>query len=209
MIVTLNRIDNVVVVDGRALPVDLSRLDKGIAVVQWHDGRREGWIEHVQDQFAKPGEFKSNRPIASFAEFAFALDAYRAKAKQIDHPPPPSLSELKERKRTLWDRARRLEIFDGYESSALGKPHFYGGSPLDQLDMTAAIVLQGDAWDVTIWCRDVAGKWAMRRHTREQLLAAYQDGRTIIAAIHDKYAALLDQIEKAATPEALAAIALP
>jgi len=208
MIVTLNRIDNVVVVDGRALSVDLSQLDKSISVVQWHEARGQGWVEYTQDPFGHADEYKPNKPITNFSEFVFAIAMWRDKASQIDNPPKTSVEALKEKKRTQWERSRRMAIFDGYESSALGSKHFYGGSPLDQIDMIASMVLQPDDWNVTIWCRDGKGTWAMRPHTRPQMQAAYKDGRAIIAAIHDKYAALLEQIEKARTPEALEAITL-
>jgi hypothetical protein len=201
MHVTINRLDGIVIIDGNALPLDLSRIDEAIAVVQWDGGR--GWIEYVNDQFAPPDEFKPNAPIESIADFAFAIDAHRAEAERLSREPP--FDQLKNAKLRQWDNARRLAIFAGYQSSALGTSHGYGGAPLDQIEMIAAIVLQQGA---KIFCRDDAGLLAPREHSAAQIAEAYRDGRAAIAALLDRYAGLLEQIEAATTPQALDAISL-
>jgi hypothetical protein len=202
MQVTINRVDGLVIIDGKPLTVDLSRMDKAIAVVQWDGVKARGWIEYVNDRFAA-GDFRANTPIDTIADFSFAIDAYRAKAERLAQS--PTLDQLKDVKRLQWERVRRAAILDGFQSSALGLPHFYSGAPLDQIAMISAIILQRDA---RIFCRDGTDRWAMRQHSVAQISEAFQDGRTAIDAVMDKYCLLLEQIEAATTPQALAAISL-
>ena len=83
MRVTIIPDDNVVVVDGRGLSVDLSHIAvlRGIHAIVW-DGSK-GFIEH-QNVGVTPWTFKLNEDLRDFSIYQPAIDAWRAAATEED-----------------------------------------------------------------------------------------------------------------------------
>ena len=88
--------DNLVIVDGRPLPIDCSAIDPNVRVMHW-------WDTHGEVEFHnEPGvEFKRNGKLDSLTEFRDAIEAWQTLAQRIDSGPqtravggPPSLSEM-------------------------------------------------------------------------------------------------------------------
>lgn len=99
MLLTIIRDDNVVIVDGRALSVDLSGLPVNLHAVQW-DGA-SGHIEY------NDGEL--NEPLMDISAFAGVVAEWTAARDAADAPPPePTLAELRS--------AKQAEIRDKAEA---------------------------------------------------------------------------------------------
>jgi hypothetical protein len=78
MRVTLIRDDNLIIVDGRAINVDLSDLPADLHAVQWF-----GTDGHVERQGLP------NQPIASLGDFQTWISRWNEAAAALDAPPPP------------------------------------------------------------------------------------------------------------------------
>lgn len=76
--------DNVVFVDGKALTVDCSSLDKTIHAVQW-DGT-SGEVEYA----TIAGKRKPNAVIKDISAFRSLISAYNAEAAKLPPPPKPA-----------------------------------------------------------------------------------------------------------------------
>jgi hypothetical protein len=73
MRVTINRVDNQVVVGGMARPIDCSHLPSYVSLVQWDDGAVSGWIEFINDG---RGAFMPNCKIVDLAPYRPLIDAW-------------------------------------------------------------------------------------------------------------------------------------
>ena len=111
----------------------------------------------------------------------------------------PTLGQCRNRKIAALRAACQREIRDGYRSAALGAPHTYPATEVDQRNMIAAVTasllpsLPGD-WKTPFWCADPAGSWGMREHTAAQIQCAAADARYAVIAAQRKLADLLEQV---------------
>ena len=114
----------------------------------------------------------------------------------------PTLGQCRNRKAAALRAACTQEIRDGYASAALGSPHTYPASEVDQRNMIAAVTasllpgLPAD-WSTPFWCADPAGDWAMRDHTAAAIQRAAVDSRVAVVAAQTKLAALLARVSAA------------
>lgn len=108
MKLTINRSDNVVIVDGRRLDIDCSGLPNNISAVQF-DGER-GEIEFFPDQ---DGDYAPNQVITSTEQFSGVITAWQSAANAIDNPPPPTLQQAIITKQGEVMRKRDQEIDGG------------------------------------------------------------------------------------------------
>jgi hypothetical protein len=92
MTLTIINPDNLVIIDGRGLPIDCSLLmpNSSIRVVQW-DGAK-GHIEYY-NSIDKP--YKPNTPLTSINQFQPVIDAWNEKANEIDNASPPLVDPVK------------------------------------------------------------------------------------------------------------------
>ena len=123
----------------------------------------------------------------------------------------PTLGQCRNRKAAALRAACQQKIREGYGSMALGAPHAYPATEVDQRNMAAAVTaslllgLPAD-WTTPFWCADAAGTWAMRDHTATQIQRAAADGRNAVVSAQRKLAALLAQVSAAASRADLDAI---
>lgn len=114
----------------------------------------------------------------------------------------PTLGQCQNRKAAALRATCQQEIRDGYISTALGAPHAYPASEVDQRNMIAAVTasllpgLPAD-WSTPFWCADPAGDWAMRDHTATEIQRAATDGRAAVIAAQKKLVSLLAQVATA------------
>lgn len=114
----------------------------------------------------------------------------------------PTLGQCRNRKTAALRAACQQEIRGGYSSAALGSPHTYPATEVDQRNLAAAVVasllpdLPAD-WTTPFWCADAAGTWAMRNHSATQIQRAAADGRSAVVAAQRKLTALLEQVSAA------------
>jgi hypothetical protein len=73
--------DNIVIVDGEPVGVDVSGFAslQGIHAVQW-DGKR-GHLEYAQDD---PDEFRHNTVLTSIDDYADVIEAWHARRKEVE-----------------------------------------------------------------------------------------------------------------------------
>jgi hypothetical protein len=96
MQVTIIADDGIVIVNGRALPVDLSAL-AGIHAVQWTGS--SGWIEFKADG---NGNRDLNQTIDNFAVLQPYVDAWTNQLNNLPPPPtPPKPTQMTRRERTF------------------------------------------------------------------------------------------------------------
>ncbi|HLY52551.1 MAG TPA: hypothetical protein VKQ31_06040 [Steroidobacteraceae bacterium] len=120
----------------------------------------------------------------------------------------PTLGQCRNRKIAALRAACQQQIQAGYASAALGAPHAYPATEVDQRNMTAAIAasllpgLPAD-WTTPFWCADAGGTWAMRDHTAAEIQQAAADGRYAVIGAQRKLADLLVQVSAAASRDEL------
>ena len=73
---SIHRDANTVYLDGLGKTVDCSKLDSSISVVQWDAKKGTGWIEYVQDHFAKPHEGKAHKPIKDIKDYEALIEVW-------------------------------------------------------------------------------------------------------------------------------------
>lgn len=127
-------------------------------------------------------------------------------------PPPPTLAAVQAAQIALLRAACDAAITGGYTSSALGAPHTYPSTVLDQQNMIASVtasLLPGLAagWTTPFWCEDSTGAWAMAPHTAAQIQQAGSDGKAAVVAAQQHLATLSAEVAAAATTAAVQAIA--
>lgn len=117
MQLTIIRDDNVVIVDGRALSVDLSGLPANLHAVQW-DGA-SGHVEYNDGTL--------NKQLTDITPYAAVVAAWMAARDAADVPPPePTLAELR--------AAKQAEIRDKAEAFLAPLKVEYGPTEIDTWD---------------------------------------------------------------------------
>jgi len=85
---TISRTDNVVYIDGVAVPVDCSDIDPAVHVIQWNEEAQRGAIEFVDDD-PNDGFKEPNQPIDDISAWRSYIDTAAATllaAKQRGEP---------------------------------------------------------------------------------------------------------------------------
>lgn len=103
MNVTIIPSDNTVILDGRAVQVDLSAINKAYRAIRYSDG--VGSIETSGD----------NIPISNMTSFQFAIEAATAKMAELDAPITSTLDEAQRWKRAAIDDALAQKLERGME----------------------------------------------------------------------------------------------
>ena len=95
MRVTIIRDDNLIIIDGRQIQVDLSDMPADLHAVQWEENHghieRQGWM---------------NQPIDSLADFQMWIERWNVAKQLADTPPVVSLAQAKEEKNAQINAAR-------------------------------------------------------------------------------------------------------
>jgi hypothetical protein len=78
---TIFREDNLIIVDKRPIPVDVSDLDSSIHCIQWNEEKKQGHIEFV-------GGSVPNFSIQALGIYKVYYDRWEAKRDALDNPPP-------------------------------------------------------------------------------------------------------------------------
>lgn len=130
---------------------------------------------------------------------------------EFSAPIGPSLNDVKAAKIGVLTAACAAAIVGGYQSSALGAPHFYPSAITDQINMMGSVTdsLLPDLpvdWTTPFWCRDEAGQWAFRLHDVTQIQQAGADGKAYIVECQARLEQLSAQVMLSASAEAVAAI---
>lgn len=129
----------------------------------------------------------------------------------MEAPPEQSFEDFRKSKSDQISSACRAQIYDGYDSDALGSIYHYPAKDRDQSNMIASVTDSynpdhPEGWTTLFWCMDGAGNWALREHTATQIRKAGSDGKLSIEAAVVKNAELQAQIMAASTVEELNAI---
>ena len=123
--------------------------------------------------------------------------------EQWQAPPEPTLEQLKTAKLVeLSDRCTE-EIELGFESTALGSVHHYGGKLDNQMNLFGGVLL---GTSIPHTCTDSEGIKTQRLHTNAQIKKALQDGGIAKIALTAKYNGLRSEVNAATNKEELAAI---
>lgn len=125
--------------------------------------------------------------------------------------PPPPLATVQAAKIAELTNACGAEILGGFTSSALGAPHTYPSTLVDQTNLMASVTaslypnLPAD-WTTPFWCADAGGVWAKRPHTAAQIQQVGRDGKAAVIAAQTKLSGedgnggLIKAVMDAATP---------
>ena len=116
------------------------------------------------------------------------------------------------RTRELYAACER-RITGGFSSSALGTPHAYPSTMVDQINLmgsvSASLLPDRPAdWTTPFWCAS-DGAWAFRPHDAAQIQAAGADCKAHVAACQTLLAALNLQVQGASSVAAVEAITWP
>jgi hypothetical protein len=125
--------------------------------------------------------------------------------------PAPTLADLKARHVEIMKTSCGAAITVGIDHDALGDLHHYPIQPTDQVNM-AGLVARAQLLGVggepyKFWCADGDGTWARRGHTASQLQDVGLAFSAHVIACQDKYESKLIEINNAAQPTDLDAIA--
>tara|TARA_R100000306_G_scaffold60083_1_gene59754 strand:- start:29034 stop:29840 length:807 start_codon:yes stop_codon:yes gene_type:complete len=106
--------------------------------------------------------------------------------------------------------ACQARIYAGFASSALGQEHHYPALDKDQQNLTASVLdstVPGlhEGWTTPFWC-EIAGEWAFRMHTAEQIQAVGRAGKEVILACLAQNSILAGEARDAPNKTALADI---
>ncbi|BBA36630.1 uncharacterized protein sS8_4701 [Methylocaldum marinum] len=125
-------------------------------------------------------------------------------------PPPPSLDQVKARKKHVMEKACSAAIEAGIVCNGLGSDHTYPTRLIDQQNMTGQYVTAqtyGTAKaPYKFWCADGEGTWARREHSAEQIITVGDAVIAHVRATHDHYEDKLAEIGNATTAEEVEAI---
>lgn len=136
--------------------------------------------------------------------------AYQA-AYQARINAPVSLDDYKKSQSIKIQNACKEQIFNGFQSSALGSVYTYPANDRDQVNLNGAVTQSyyagnpGD-WTISFYCADTSGAWLKRPHTAAQIQQVGADAINAIQTALNKNDALQQMIQSAATIEAVTAI---
>lgn len=131
----------------------------------------------------------------------------------LSEPPPPTLEASRSAASQRMRAAARTAIEAGITSTALGAPHTYPTTEIDQRNLTAlslAAAVDGasdPAWRCHYWCADPADQWARREHTATQIQEVSRAVMGHIQAQQSRHESRLASIASAATWDEIAAVA--
>lgn len=137
MRVTMIRDDNMVIIDGRALSVDLSDMPSDVHAVQWF-----GESGHVEKQ-GQP-----NESISTISSYQTWISRFNDAAYEIDNPPPyvPTQDEIiqsfKDAIQATLDDAARAKNYDDIVSACS-----YAGYP----NVFQAEAIAFGQWRANVW----------------------------------------------------------
>lgn len=82
-------------------------------------------------------------------------------------------------------------VTSGFVSSALGAPHTYPMTELDQTNLLGRVAqsqlaISITGWTTSFWCADVDGVWEKRTHSASQMIAVGQDAAAWAQTCSDK-----------------------
>lgn len=129
----------------------------------------------------------------------------------IVEPVEKTFAELQTEKSNEISSACRAQIYEGYDSDALGAVHHYPAKDRDQSNMIASVTDSYNPdnapdWTTLFWCMDGSGAWALRPHTASEIRKAGSDGKLSISNATVKNAQLQQLILAATTVAELDAI---
>lgn len=171
-------------------------------ITSWHAGSavlKAPWIAVTKAQFAAitPGsKWVNNGVVAPTATVSVLTPAEQLAAAQAAQD-------------TGLTGACAKAISAGFISSALGAPHSYGSTGLDQrnIDAGASAAFGAAAgWQTPEWCADSTGKWLFIEHTAAQIIQVQHDMQAMISAARTKLAALKASVATETTVAAVQAI---
>ena len=95
------------------------------------------------------------------------------------------LKEAKQDKLAELSAACVAQIYEGFNSSALGAPYLYPAKDKDQANLSASVTASlipslPANWSTDFWCADSEGVWALRPHTAVQIQQVGLDGKAAI-----------------------------
>ncbi|MAL02631.1 MAG: hypothetical protein CL536_10975 [Alcaligenaceae bacterium] len=111
------------------------------------------------------------------------------------------LADAKDLKIRVLSGACQADIYDGFESSALGSLHHYPANDKDQQNLTASVlasIVPGlpQEWLTPFWC-EIGGIWEFRMHTAAQIQQVGMDGKARILACMALNDSLAGQVREA------------
>ena len=102
--------------------------------------------------------------------------------------------------------ACRAQIEQGFACAALGAPFLYPAKAQDQANLNGSVTdsllfTEDPDWVTPFWCRDEAGAWDFRMHTRAQIQQVGRAGKASILAAMQKNEILQRQIALASAEQ--------
>lgn len=145
---------------------------------------------------------------------AISTHGYTVKDGVLIAPVPPTADELlaaaQAAQINLLSAACQAQIVAGFTSAALGSPHTYPASSLDQQNLSSSVLASlmpnlPANWTTVFWC-EANGQWAFAAHTAAQIQQVGQDGMAAVLAAKTKNQQLAAQVLAATTIAAVQAI---
>lgn len=128
----------------------------------------------------------TSEQYANFEEYV--LDS----SSRIVRDPDRNLDGLRAKLKAHFQRLCRGRVTSGFNSEALGSTHGYGCSIEDQLNLIRMVSLGTDG---KITC-SLDGAWARRVHTHQQVQHLNQEMEAHIEQQRNRYAELVEQIDR-------------
>lgn len=121
------------------------------------------------------------------------------------------LSNTQSDKLSVLSASCALQIYAGFQSSALGSVHTYPAKDKDQANLVASYAASFDptnaaGWTTRFWCEDSTGAWALVTHTAAQIQQVGRDGKAAITTAIQKNTTLSAQVMAATTVAAVQAV---
>lgn len=191
------------------IPFLMVRFDKCILGCVWHEDPNDG---PVPPQFQPdgitlvpdptPGGF--SRVGHTDTELAFWIETETG--HEVEWIETATLDALRSAKSTEMNIACRDHIEGGFLCPALGEDHLYPAKAQDQANLIGSVtdsLLFGDEpnWATPFWCKDSAGLWQFRMHTRLQIQQVGRCGKISILESMQKNELIQMQIVVATAQE--------
>lgn len=189
--------DSLIIRDGVALKTDFSLIPVDVSNVR---------AIHFDDARTPPGEMEfrdgtHNLPFTDPASLQPFIDKHEAVMALVSQQLP--LPKYKALKLSQLERAAGSNITAGFNCSALGAVHRYGGKETDQINLIGAA---STGLDLPFPCADENDAWARRLHTAAQLQQVLMAGAGYKQTILITLDGLREQVDAAADHAAVDAI---
>jgi len=104
MRVTINKVDNIVTVNGESYHVPCDSLPSAVRVVQWYGSAGE--VEHHRDG---EGNFVPNKPIKDFKAYGKIIDGWQAAKEEAARKAAEAEAAFEEQKRKVAERQAQMQ----------------------------------------------------------------------------------------------------